>query len=83
MYAPNYGSIAGKSYLDLIDLHDDRFTCNTATGNKVKIHDSCSGFLHLKVPIGFKILRPLPVHNRCEFKVLQKFHTKFVRMLIR
>lgn len=34
MYPPNYGSIAGKSYLDPVDLHDDRFTCN-AGGNKV------------------------------------------------
>ncbi|KAF9423359.1 hypothetical protein HW555_001168 [Spodoptera exigua] len=34
MYPPNYGSIAGKSYLDTIDLHDDRFTCNAAGGNK-------------------------------------------------
>ncbi|CAH0596969.1 unnamed protein product [Chrysodeixis includens] len=34
MYPPNYGSIAGKSYLDSIDLHDDRFTCNAAGGNK-------------------------------------------------
>ncbi|CAB3249742.1 unnamed protein product [Arctia plantaginis] len=34
MYPPNYGSIAGKSYLDAIDLHDDRFTCNAAGGNK-------------------------------------------------
>uniref|UniRef100_A0A2A4K9U7 Uncharacterized protein n=1 Tax=Heliothis virescens TaxID=7102 RepID=A0A2A4K9U7_HELVI len=34
MYPPNYGSIAGKSYLDVIDLHDDRFTCNAAGGNK-------------------------------------------------
>ncbi|KAG6439113.1 hypothetical protein O3G_MSEX000495, partial [Manduca sexta] len=34
MYPPNYGSIAGKSYLDAVDLHDDRFTCNAAGGNK-------------------------------------------------
>ncbi|XP_063369658.1 uncharacterized protein LOC134657993 [Cydia amplana] len=33
MYPPNYGSIAGKSYLDPVDLHEDRFTCNAA-GNK-------------------------------------------------
>ncbi|KAI8432770.1 hypothetical protein MSG28_013729 [Choristoneura fumiferana] len=33
MYPPNYGSIAGKSYLDAVELHDDRFTCNAA-GNK-------------------------------------------------
>ncbi|RVE45700.1 hypothetical protein evm_009670 [Chilo suppressalis] len=33
MYPPNYGSIAGKSYLDTVDLHDDRFTCNAAGGN--------------------------------------------------
>ncbi|CAG9792667.1 unnamed protein product [Diatraea saccharalis] len=34
MYPPNYGSIAGKSYLDTVELHDDRFTCNAAGGNK-------------------------------------------------
>ncbi|KAL4716437.1 hypothetical protein ACJJTC_015865 [Scirpophaga incertulas] len=33
IYPPNYGSIAGKSYLDAVELHDDRFTCNAA-GNK-------------------------------------------------
>ncbi|XP_013191655.2 uncharacterized protein LOC106135815 [Amyelois transitella] len=30
VYPPNYGSIAGKSYLDTVDLHDDRWTCNNA-----------------------------------------------------
>ncbi|XP_039746741.1 uncharacterized protein LOC120624323 isoform X3 [Pararge aegeria] len=34
MYPPNYGSIAGKSYLDPVELHDDRFTCNAAGGSK-------------------------------------------------
>ncbi|KAJ2941333.1 hypothetical protein O0L34_g3533 [Tuta absoluta] len=34
MYPPNYGSIAGKSYLDTVDIHDDRFTCNAAGGTK-------------------------------------------------
>ncbi|XP_041974324.1 uncharacterized protein LOC121729766 [Aricia agestis] len=28
MYPPNYGSIDGKSYLDSIRLHDNRYRCN-------------------------------------------------------
>lgn len=34
VYPPNYGSIAGKSYLDQVEVNDDRFTCN-AGANKV------------------------------------------------
>ncbi|KAG7300937.1 hypothetical protein JYU34_015288 [Plutella xylostella] len=34
MYPPNYGSIAGVSYLDPLTVHETRFTCNGNGGNK-------------------------------------------------